>query len=126
MEAEDFAAKSATIQIEASTDPAGGIAALGFITPGSFAEYTVDVPEGGVYTISYRVSNQISSDSTITLSSDGFERGVVAVDPTGSWHNWETINMTLDLAAGEQTIRLDFDSSAQYVLNLNWFGLTLN
>ena len=52
---------------------------------------------------------------------------IVVVDATGTrWDGWDTVNMTVDLPAGEQVIGLNFDSNARYALNLNWFELTLN
>ncbi|MFT7561877.1 MAG: endoglucanase, partial [Flavobacteriales bacterium] len=59
--------------------------------------------------------------------STGFETtiGGVLVDTqaiadTGGWQSWATQSATVDLVAGEQTLRLDYVGGAS---NINWFEL---
>ena len=70
------------------TDEGGG-ENVGFVDPGDFLEYTVNIPADGTYTIDYRLASSGGSDGFETLV------GGVLVDTqtladTGGWQEWVT------------------------------------
>ncbi len=118
VEAENYL-DAGDVALEDTADEGGG-QNVGWIDPGDFLEYTVNIPADGTYKITYRIAS--------SGGSDGFETSVggVVVDSqsvadTGGWQNWETQTSTVDLLAGEQTLRLDFVGGA---INLNWIKIT--
>jgi hypothetical protein len=118
LEAEAFDAESGT-QLEDTADEGGG-QNVGFIDPGDFLEYTVNIPADGTYFIEYRLAS--------SGGSDGFETSIggqivdsQTVDDTGGWQNWASQNGEVALVAGEQTLRLDFIGGAT---NVNWIKIS--
>lgn len=118
LEAESYE-DAGDVALEDTADEGGG-QNVGWIDPGDFLAYTVNIPADGTYKIAYRIAS--------SGGSDGFETsvgGVVvdsqAVADTGGWQNWVTQTATVDLLAGEQTLRLDFVGGA---INLNWIKIT--
>ncbi|WP_161634372.1 carbohydrate-binding protein [Aquimarina pacifica] len=105
------------VQIETTEDTGGGFN-LGYIENGDYVEYLVDVETSGTYDVEIRVASP-NNGSSISLTSNGIEVGEAAVTNTGGWQNWTTIETTIDLSAGEQTLRLDFTGESSYLMNLN-------
>jgi len=118
IEAEAFEA-SGDIQIEDTADEGGG-QNVGWVDPGDFLQYTVNIPTDGSYNITYRVASSGGSDGFET-SVGGVVVDTQTVKDTGGWQNWESQTATVDLVAGEQTLRLDFVGGA---ININWLKIT--
>jgi len=118
IEAESFE-EAGDVQVEDTADENGG-QNVGWIDAGDFLQYTVNIPADGTYNITYRVAS--------SGGSDGFETSIggVVVDTqtiadTGGWQEWDSQTATIDLIAGEQTLRLDFLGGA---ININWIKIT--
>lgn len=118
LEAEAFE-EGGEVQLEDTADEDGG-QNVGWVDPGDFLQYTVNIPADGTYNITYRLAS--------SGGSDGFETSVggVVVDTqevtdTGGWQEWVSQTATVDLVAGEQTLRLDFVGGA---ININWIKIT--
>jgi len=63
---------------------------VGFIAPGEWMEYTIEVPETGYYDVHYRVASG-GSGGTFHLEVDGVDvTGEVSVGPTGGWNTYAT------------------------------------
>jgi hypothetical protein len=99
---------------------------IGSIADGEWVEYTLDVATAGTYQLSFAAAT-MSSGRTVTVSveQDGavytsaVPQGVIN---TGGWNNYQANDgIELDLAAGEQTLRLTFNGGA---MNLQSFTLT--
>jgi endoglucanase len=107
----------AGVQTETTTDTGGG-SNVGYLDAGDYLDYAINVPAAGSYRISYRVA------STGTTGNISFERpgagvlGAIAVPSTGGWQTWRTITHNVNLAAGQQTVRLNIKGGG---FNLNWF-----
>jgi hypothetical protein len=102
------------------TEDDGGGQNVGYIDPGDFLQYTVNIPADGTYNITYRVASSGGSDGFET-SVGGVVVDTQAVADTGGWQNWVSQTATVDLVAGEQTLRLDFVGGA---ININWIKIT--
>ena len=114
LEAEDaFRAKS--LQTENTSDEGGGLN-VGWTEAGQWYDYVIDVPEDGLYDISFRVaaSNGGSYPAFQVLNQDGEPIGEpLNIPDTGGWQNWRTLKNTVALYEGVQIIRIN-------VLNGNW------
>ncbi|WP_170940516.1 carbohydrate-binding protein [Pseudoalteromonas sp. NBT06-2] len=118
IEAESFE-EAGNVQVEDTADENGG-QNVGWIDAGDFLQYTVNIPADGTYNITYRVAS--------SGGSNGFETSIggVVVDTqtiadTGGWQEWTSQTASIDLIAGEQTLRLDFLGGA---ININWIKIT--
>jgi glucan 1,3-beta-glucosidase len=107
------------VQIETTTDTGIGFN-VGYIDEGDWVEYSLDVANAGNYLIEYRLASQNGSDGFQTLI-DGIQIDAQSVPNTGGWQSWITNSATVNLSAGEQTLRLDAVGSEW---NLNWIKFT--
>ncbi len=123
VEAEDFNTQSG-IQAEPTTDVGGG-QNIGFIQNGDFATYKVKVNTSGKYTVDIRVASA-NSGGKIVFRSNGVVIGEATTAGTGGWQNWQTVQTSLNLTAGEQTLRLDFVGGASGLYNINWLDFKLD
>ena len=118
LQAEDYKA-GGDVQLEDTEDEGGG-QNVGWIDAGDFLEYSITVPADGTYFIEYRLATQGGSAGFET-SFAGVKKDAQAVTDTGGWQNWSSQTATVELQAGEQTLRLDFLGGA---ININWIKLT--
>jgi beta-glucosidase len=124
IEAELYAAMSG-IQTEASTDSGGGTGGgrnIGYVDAGDWLQYNIDVQTPGSYLIEYRVASQPGSSGFATLV-DGVEVDRQSVPNTGGWQNWVTLSATIDLQAGEQTLRINAVGPSW---NMNWIRFSVS
>jgi hypothetical protein len=122
IEAESFTTQSG-IQTENTSDTGGGLN-IGYIESGDYTEYSVNVPTAGNYKVDFRVASA-TSGGTITLLANNNVIGSAVAVGTGGWQNWVTITAYVELAAGSQTLRLNYTGNGGYLMNLNWFDLLL-
>lgn len=105
-----------------TVDPSEGTGEnLGYTTIGDWAEYTIDVSEGGNYDVNFRVAS-LNGDAGLKLLVDG-ETVIndLAIPTTGDWQNWITLSETIALTAGEHTLRFNVIRAG---FNLNWMDFT--
>ncbi len=75
---------------------------------GDAAFFTVNVPAAGGYELSVRYANGSNLDRSMSVLVNGVEQTTLAFASTTAWDNWtETAPVTLTLAAGANTIRLE-------------------
>jgi hypothetical protein len=118
IQAESFAAQFGT-QTEACTDLGGG-QDVGYVDPNDWLDYPVTIPSSGVYTISFRLACALGTGS-FQLKSGANVLASVTVPNTGGWQNWQTVNVTANLTAGAQTLRIAFTGTG---CNINWWEYT--
>lgn len=116
VEAENYSAMSG-IQTESCTE---GTLNVGWIDTGDWMDYTVDVPETGLYKIEFRVASQFATGK-FDLLAGGLLKLSLSIPNTGGWQNWTSITSNTALTAGRQTIRLKVTGP---LFNINWFSLT--
>jgi hypothetical protein len=114
IQAENYAAMSG-IQTEPTTDVGGGLN-VGYIDAGDWMDYAVNVQTAGSYTVQYRVASQ-NGGGSIQLRSGATTLATTPVASTGAWQTWATVNATVNLNAGTQTLRIH---AAAGGFNLNW------
>ncbi|HUR35214.1 MAG TPA: carbohydrate-binding protein [Vicinamibacterales bacterium] len=102
------------VDIEAS---AGGGYNVGWVDPGEWLRYTVNVTQSGSYTAAFKVAAS-GQGGTFHLEMNGANvTGPLTVPNTGGWQNWQTITAPMSLTAGQQTARLVFDASGTVLGN---------
>lgn len=114
IQAENFSAMSG-IQLESTGDTGGG-QNVGYIETGDWMDYKVTVATAGTYQVQYRVASP-SAGGSIQLRSGATTLATTAVASTGGWQTWQTINATVSLPAGSQTLRV---YAATGGFNINW------
>ncbi len=125
IEAEDYFFQSG-IQLENCTDTGGG-QNVGYLDPGDYMDYYVNVETAGTYTVKYRIASDGSSGGLDlqNVDEDGNVENLHSVNfsPTGGWQNWETFTETVTFSeAGEQTLRI---AITQPMFNINWVEFSL-
>ena len=122
IEAEQFSNMNG-IQIETSTDSGGGTGGglnIGYVDPGDWLEYNIDVQAAGTYTIEYRLAS-LPGSSGFRVLAGGVQIDQQFVPSTGGWQSWITRTDSVYLNAGPQTLRFD---AVGREWNLNWIRLT--
>jgi glucan 1,3-beta-glucosidase len=114
IEAESFVAMSG-VQTEGTSDTGGGLD-VGFLDPGDWFEYTINVQTSGTYAVQYRVASQTGSDGFAMLV-DGTSVDAQVIPNTGGWQTWTTISSSVQLTAGEHTLRFNATAGSW---NFNW------
>ncbi|MBO2008942.1 Ig-like domain-containing protein [Hymenobacter negativus] len=106
------------IQTETTTDTGGGLN-VGYIDAGDYLDYAVNVATAGTYTVGFRVASLSGGGQAQLRNSAGTTLGSVAIGATGDWQTWQTVNTTVTLTAGAQTLRV---YAAAGGWNLNWIS----
>ena len=115
IQAENYSSMSG-IGTLSSTD-AGGGSTVGWIDHGDWVTYNVNVATAGTYTVSYRIATPYSG-VTLQLLSGTKVLSSVGLPGTGGFNIWKTVTSRVTLAAGQQTLKLYFNSWTH--VNLNW------
>ncbi len=133
IEAEDFDAfhdatsensgnsyRSTPVDIERTSDSGGGFN-VGWIEPGEWLEYAVDIEHAGTVRWSARVAAPVGWAS-LRILIDGVEVGSSLLIPdTGDWQNWATVSTgPLAMTAGPHRIRIATVTGA---FNVNWLAV---
>jgi hypothetical protein len=114
--------RSDGVDLETTSDSGGGYD-LGWTAAGQWFNYTVDVTTAGTYTVGLRLAapSAVSDALHIVNSSGANLSGDVAVAATGGYQTWVTVNATVTLPAGTQTLTVDQDA-AGWNINYLTFG----
>lgn len=120
VEAEDFDQQSG-IQSENTQDVGGG-KNIGYIENGDWAEYLIEVTEGGDFDLVVRAASN-TSGGTIKVLVDNQTLTTVPISSTGGWQSWEDFTAALNLTSGKHTLKLLFEGSAGYLFNLNKYEI---
>jgi hypothetical protein len=113
--------RATDVDIEATSDTNGGFD-VGWIAPGEWLNYTVNVAAAGSYQLDARVA-AAGQGGTFHVEVGGVNKtGSLTIPNTGGWQAWTTVGTTVSLSAGVQTLKLVWDSSGPtgIVGNLNF------
>ncbi|OCT15485.1 hypothetical protein A8709_15530 [Paenibacillus pectinilyticus] len=121
LEAENYSMMNG-IQTETTNDTGGGLN-VGWTDAGDWMDYPVNVQNTGTYTVGFRVASVNTTGQIQLKNSAGTVLSTVNVPNTGGWQTWTTVNATVNLTAGGQTIRLYVPTGG---FNVNWLNFTLN
>ena len=114
--------RSDGVDLEATTDSGGGYD-LGWTAAGQWFKYTVNVATAGAYTVGFRLAapSAVADALHIVNSSGSNLSGNVAAPATGGYQDWTTVNATVTLPAGTQTLTVDQDAAGW---NINYMTFT--
>lgn len=103
--------RTTAVDIETAADSGGGYD-VGWVFPGEWLNYTVNVTTAGTYTIEVRVAAS-GTGGTFHIEAGGVDKtGPMSVPNTGGWQSWATISKAnVSLSAGPQVWRIVFDST---------------
>ncbi|WP_223148894.1 carbohydrate-binding protein [Aquimarina sp. RZ0] len=112
--------RSDDVDIEACSE--GGYN-VGWVQPGEWIEYTVDVAQTASYNFNIRTASEQSGSLRIEL--DGQDvAGVIDIPTTGNWQQWSTVTKeNIELVAGKQVMRVHVLSGE---FNLNFVDISEN
>jgi hypothetical protein len=114
VEAEDYIAMSG-IEKENTQDIGGG-ENVGWVDPGNWLKYQVNIPRSGDYKVSYRIASPLSG--SLVLQQDNNSFPAMVIPNTNDWQNWQTVSQNVFLSAGQQTFTITTTTGDW---NLNWF-----
>lgn len=92
------------------------------LTTGDYSAYHINAGSGGEYQMLLRYASGVAGGK-VTVYSDNAKVGEVQLTSTGGWSTWKTINTTVSLPAGNQTLKMVYtnsDPSNPYSFDINW------
>jgi endoglucanase len=124
IEAEAYFSQSG-VELETTTDIGGG-QNIGFLDPGDYLDYEINVETDGTYQVDYRTAS-LDATGAIELQlidNDGNASLLHAPTfaPTGDWQTWTTTSENVQLTAGRYKMRIVITQSP---FNMNWSQFTL-
>jgi phosphatidylserine/phosphatidylglycerophosphate/cardiolipin synthase-like enzyme len=118
--------RNTDVDLEATTDAGGGYN-VGWISPGEWLNFTVNVTAAGTYNLEARVASP-GAGGRFHIEVDGTDKtGPLNIPDTGGWQAWTTVTATgIALTAGTQALRLVIDAVGPGggVGNVNWIRLS--
>ncbi|MCB9057053.1 MAG: family 16 glycosylhydrolase [Calditrichae bacterium] len=108
------------VDIEKCTDENGGYN-IGWIAPGEWLSYQVNVLKAGSYNFDFRVASN-GGGGTFYVEMNGENKsGTVSAPNTGGWQNWQTVTVNdIELSEGFQTLKFHFSGGS---FNLNYLAV---
>ena len=108
---------------EEVTNDVGGGKNVGWIDPGDYLAFPIQVPVEATYRVQYRVASPDGDGSLRLELEDGSFLGAIDSFPdTGDWQNWETVSHLVVIPAGSHTLIVKATAPGW---NLNWLDLTI-
>ena len=124
IEAEDYFFQSG-ISLETTSDVGGG-QNIGFLDPGDYLDYEVNIAEEGTYLITYRIASQSAAGQIglKLIDTNGNETSISSPNfvVTGGWQDWLTISEVVNLPSGRYVMRIEILKSP---FNLNWMEFSM-
>src|SRR6202451_1352500 len=102
----------------------GGAYDMGWTTAGQWFNYTVNVATAGTYTVAFRVSSPYGITDAVHIdNASGTDlSGTVTIPNTGGYETWTTVDASVTLPAGTQTLTVDQDRNGG---DLHYMAFTL-
>src|SRR5215203_6016246 len=119
IEAESYSSMSG-VQTEYTQD-AGGGQNVGWIDRWDWMDYSYNAPSSGTYTVNLRVATPNNGAQLQLTKGDATLLATVNVPNTGGYQSYQTVSTTINLSAGQQTIRVQSSSGAMW--NINWLEI---
>src|SRR6202020_2627609 len=121
--------RSDGIDLEATADTQDNTGAgaddIGWTTAGQWFNYTLNVATAGTYTVAFRVSSPYGITDALHIdNASGTDlSGTVTIPNTGGYETWTTVDASVTLPAGTQTLTVDQDSNGW---NFHYMAFTLS
>jgi len=120
IEAEDYHYQLG-VQLENCNDTGGG-KNIGYLDPGDYLDYFINVDKSGTYDVEYRTAAEsaVGKVEMQKVNNDGSVTPLhsIVFAPTGGWQNWRSTNKQVTLTSGKHKIRIAILKSQ---FNMNWF-----
>ena len=105
-----YEAESATISQGVVEANHAGYSGTGFVNydnvSGSSVQWSVTAPSAGAATIVLRYANGTTTNRPMDIAVNGtVVSGALSFAGTGNWDTWQTRSITVNLAAGSNTVR---------------------
>jgi uncharacterized delta-60 repeat protein len=120
IEAEHYTS-SGGIQSEVTSDVGGGLN-VGWIDYGDVLFYRINVPQSGMYNISFRLSTP-NPNANFVFQSGRRPGSRYHLSSTGGWQNWTTVTLPIYMDAGNQTLTIISEGGGGF--NINWIEFSL-
>ncbi len=125
IEAESFVEQSGIV-LETSSDIGGG-QNVGYLDPGDYMEYDVNISEAGDYRVNYRTAAEFGTGALQLQLVDALGNVSILDSPsfssTGGWQSWTTTTRDVSMPQGRYTLRIRI---TQAPFNLNWLEFNLS
>ncbi len=122
-----YEAESGVCQGTVDSDHAG-FTGTGFCNTtnatGAYEQWTVSAVTAGSATLSIRYANGTTTNRPMTVTVNGNSPVTVNFPGTGAWTTWATANVTVNLAAGTNTVRAT-STTANGGPNLDWLEVEM-
>ncbi len=105
--------------VDIETCAAGGYD-VGWITPGEWLNYSVNVSAAGSYTVKLRVASPNGASLHVGFNTASNAWKAVSIPATGGWQSWTTVSVPVTLGAGQQLMTLLFDTGG---MNLDYIDV---
>jgi endonuclease/exonuclease/phosphatase family metal-dependent hydrolase len=92
---------------------------VGWITPGEWLNYTVNVTAPGNYTAQLQVASVDGGLMHVGFNGPSPVWTSVTIPSTGGWQEWRSVSIPVTLGAGVQQLTLLFDSGATNLNSVN-------
>lgn len=112
IEAEEFVSMSG-LQTETTSDDGGG-KNIGYVDPGDWATYNIDITNEGLYDIEFRHAGY-AADIEVLIDNNFVKN--VTFPKTADWQVWDSYTTQMNLYEGQHEMKLSFNTSG---VNLNW------
>ncbi|HWJ91252.1 MAG TPA: carbohydrate-binding protein, partial [Flavisolibacter sp.] len=122
IEAENYTAMSG-IQTENTGDPGGGLD-VGWQENNDWMDYNVNVTTAGTYAVNFRVATPNTGVQFQLRKADGSVLATVTAPNTGAWQSYQNVIANVDLAAGQQTLRIVTTDAKASGWNFNWMDFS--
>jgi CubicO group peptidase (beta-lactamase class C family) len=99
-----------------ATKDTGVAHSVGYIDPGDWMDYKVNISTPGIYGVNFRISS-LSGGGLMELRSGDSVLAKLDITSTKGWDNWTTLTANINLPAGHQTLRIYAVSGG---FNINW------
>ena len=124
IEAEDFVFQSG-VELENTNDTGGG-QNIGFLDPGDYLDYEVNVTVAGTYDVDYRTAAQFGGGQIELQLIDNAGNVTIVSEPnfpvTGDWQTWITTSEQIQLPVGRYIMRILITQSP---FNMNWVEFSI-
>jgi len=126
VEAEDYFFQTG-VELEDCTDIGGGMN-IGFLDPGDYLDYDVNVTSAGTYEVDFRTAAEFGSGRVnLQLIDDGgdiLELSSAPFTSTGGWQTWTTTSASINIPlAGRFILRVLI---VQSPFNMNWMNFKMS
>lgn len=116
IEAEDYNTMSGVM----TQDCVEGTLNVGWIDAGDWMDYSVLVNQSGYYQLELRVASPAATGVSEILL-DGSKIATVVIPNTGNWQSWTSTSVSVNLTAGNHTLRI---IAAGGAWNINYINFT--